>query len=305
MTSSLDLAGTLAALGRAPDPLDALIRALPRLRAHLARGGPTWVALAELARSLVEPHFGPAGAPGSHPFGPFGQLSFPYRRMGAVDTVNLFDLDELIIFSFYWANRGLYGRVADVGANLGLHSIVLARCGFEVRDFEPDPEHFQLLEENLRRNECAGQVRPSRCAISDRADQREFVRVLGNTTGSHLSGAKPSPYGPLERFPVEVLPIAPLLEWADLLKIDAEGEEARILCATAPEAWRGTDALVEVGSAENADAIWRHFQGTGVRLFAQKLGWQQVESGAGVPVNYKEGTLFLTCRPAMPWGDAS
>jgi hypothetical protein len=43
--------------------------------------------------------------PSPFTFGPFGEISVPYHTMGAVDTLDLFGLDELIIFSFYWANR--------------------------------------------------------------------------------------------------------------------------------------------------------------------------------------------------------
>ena len=34
--------------------------------------------------------------------------------------------------------------------------------------------------------------------------QLDFIRVLGNTTGSHIAGSKASPYGELEKFLVEV-----------------------------------------------------------------------------------------------------
>ena len=76
------------------------------------------------------------------PFGPVGPLSLPYFEMGAVTSLDLFGLDELILFAFYNANRERYRRVVDFGTNLGLHTIVLARCGFDVRSFEPDPVHI-------------------------------------------------------------------------------------------------------------------------------------------------------------------
>ena len=34
-------------------------------------------------------------------FGEFGQIKFPYFEMGAITSVDLFGLDELIIFSYY------------------------------------------------------------------------------------------------------------------------------------------------------------------------------------------------------------
>src|SRR5690606_22991553 len=112
-------------------------------------------------------------------------------------------------------------RVADIGANLGLHSIILERCGCKVRAYEPDPAHFQLLSDNLASNACE-RIQSIQAAVSIAAGEQEFIRVLGNTTGSHLVGAKPSPYGELERFPVRLTPIGPIVEWADLLKVDAE-----------------------------------------------------------------------------------
>jgi len=295
-----DLAAALGRISSSPDILSAVLEDLSGLPELHRRGSGPYQELAALIRPEIERRFSnPEAVPQA--FGPFGALSFPFHKMGAVDSLNLFDLDELIIFSFYWANRELYSRAADVGANLGLHSCVLSRAGFEVRCYEPDPTHFELLQRNLAANECQ-RVTPLRRAISGEAGRREFVRVLGNTTGSHLSGAKSDPYGELERFEVEVEAVAETLEWADFLKIDAEGEEAKILGATDPKQWVGTDAIVEVGSSANAEAIWNHFQGTSVRLFAQKLGWSQVTDLTGIPTTYREGSLFLTCREAMPWG---
>lgn len=234
------------------------------------------------------------------PLGPFGNLVFPYFRMGAVDSVNLFDLDELILFSYYWANRARYQRAVDIGGNLGLHSILLSRCGFEVRTFEPDPVHADELERRLALN-GVDRVSLTRAAVSSEDGELEFVRVKGNTTGSHLSGAKPNPYGDLERFPVPVTAIGPLIDWADLIKLDAEGHEAEILCATAPEQWKTTDAVVEVGSADNADRVFEHFRGTGIRLFAQRQNWREVSARAEMPESYKHGSLFISARSEMTW----
>ena len=135
-------------------------------------------------------------------FGPFGRISLPYTKMGAIDSVDLFGLDELIIFSFYRANRGRYKRVLDIGANLGLHSMIMSRCGFQVRALEPDPWHYGLLKENLAAN-GASSVEPIQAAVSTADGEAQFVRVLGNTTGSHLAGSKDS-YGEKETFAVSI-----------------------------------------------------------------------------------------------------
>lgn len=231
---------------------------------------------------------------------PFGKISFPYHKMGAVDSLNLFDMDELIIFSFYWLNREKYKRAADIGANIGLHSIIMDRCGFEVHAYEPDPEHFKVLKQNLELNGCSN-VFPHNAAVSTRGGMAEFTRVLGNTTGSHLSGAKANPLGELERFSVAIEPIGPIIERADLLKIDAEGHEKEILLATNKEEWVNTDAIVEVGNEENAKSILEHFSQMGVNLFAQKINWHKVESLEDMPKSYRDGSLFITSDDRMPW----
>jgi len=258
--------------------------------------------LYQLIKGLVRPEFEKAfsSSDGSaQPFWKFGTLSLPYTKMGAINSIDLFGLDELIIFSFYQANRGRYRRVIDIGANLGLHSLVLSRCGFEVKCFEPDPWHYSLLVKNLSANGAAS-VTPYPAAISTADGEAQFVRVLGNTTGSHLAGAKDS-YGEKEYFSVKTMAIGPLLEWADLAKIDAEGHEKALLLAATKEIMRTTDIMVEVGSPENAVAIFDHFTAMGVNLFAQKIGWQPAQISADLPTSHREGSLFLSMKPVMPW----
>ncbi len=277
------------------DQLFAELRSDPRQ--HIP-GTATYEAWKKAARAEIESRF--AGSEGiAHPFGPFGPLVLPYFRMGAIDSLDLFGLDELIIFSFYHANRGRYQRAIDIGANLGLHSIVLGKCGLSVKSFEPDPKHFSLLQANLKANHIDA-AEPIQAAVSTRDGTAEFVRVLGNTTGSHLAGAKSS-YGDREFFPVTVRSVAPLFAWADLAKIDAEGHEKEILLAASAADLGHLDIIVEIGSEANARAVFDHFTALGVNLFAQKLGWSKARSAGDLPTSHRDGSLFISAKPAMPW----
>ena len=279
--------------------LEDLVLGLPSMSKHHARTSRLYTALADMARREVERLFsGSDDRP--HQFEPFGELVFPYHRMGAVDSLNLFGLDELIIFSFYWQNRVRYRRVLDAGANIGLHSIILSRCGYEVRAFEPDPQHYKILQRNLAANNC-GEVEVFQSALSSTSGTAEFVRVLGNTTGSHIAGSKSNPYGELERFQVDTEDAQPLIGWADLVKLDIEGHEPDVLLATSREDWLNTDAFVEVQSESNAASILRHFSGIGVGLFAQKTNWHPVIRAADMPTSYREGSLFISCKREMSW----
>jgi FkbM family methyltransferase len=273
---------------------------LEDLRVHTP-GTRLYALLKEVAREEIEKRFS-STEPAAGDMGRLGRIFLPYYRMGAVNSLDLFGLDELIILLFYWCNRSRYRRMVDVGANLGLHTIVMARCGFEVAAFEPDPRHFAVLERNLALNGVAG-VDLHNTAVSVEAGETTFVRVLGNTTGSHLLGAKQS-YGDREYFTVKTEPIKPLFRWADFIKIDAEGHERALLLATDADDWKGTDAIVEVGSEVNACVIFEHLSRFGVGMFAQRKGWQRVEQVADMPTSHRQGSLFITRADRMPWPSA-
>ncbi len=187
----------------------------------------------------------------------------------------------------------------DIGANIGLHSIVMARCGFTVKAFEPDPWHYDILVRNLAAN-GAGTVEPIAAAVSTHDGEAQFVRVLGNTTGSHLAGSKDS-YGEREYFTVPTRATQPLFDWADLAKIDAEGHERDLLLTLTREAMQRLDIVVEIGNAANAEAVFGHFQAIGVAMFSQKIGWNQVRSISDMPTSHREGSLFISAKSAMPW----
>lgn len=282
-----------------PSTLEDIVLTLPTIRDKHKTGTRLYTLLKRIARKEVENLFSVINGQPKQ-FGPFRDIVFPYFKMGVIDSLNLFDIDELIIFSFYWSNKGRYHNVLDIGANIGLHSIVLSKCGYIVRSYEPDPIHFDMLEKNVSINKCTN-VQAFNSAVSDESGQMEFVRVLGNTTGSHLAGSKANPYGDLKRFPVKVESILPLIKWADLIKLDAEGHEKKILLATNHDHWIDTDALVEVENAGNAGAIYEHFKNLKVNLFSQKNNWSLVHGIRDIPNSYHEGTLFITCKEEMPW----
>ena len=234
------------------------------------------------------------------PLGEFGSIVLPYDKMGAIDSIDLFGLDELLMFAFYRRNRSRYRKVVDIGANIGLHSILLSKCGYEVEAYEPDPVHYGKILRNLKLNNAAG-CKVIKAAVSETDGTMQFVRVLGNTTSSHLAGAKSNPYGELERFDVEVRDVKEIAARADLLKIDAEGHEAVILNALPAETWKRVDAFVEIGTGDNAKSVFEHLSALRVNLFSQKRGWQRVERLEQMPSSYKEGGVFMSTKDAMPW----
>lgn len=279
--------------------LEDLILIIPEIIDHHSPKSQLYKLLKRIARKEVEELFNSSEIK-SVKFQPFGSMIFPYFKMGAIDSLNLFDLDELIIFYFYFINRGKYKKVMDIGANIGLHTVILSKCGYEVFSFEPDPQHYQILQRNLKINDCK-KAQANNAAVSNKSGQMEFIRVLGNTTGSHLAGAKKNPYGELEKFQVDVVNINHYINEMDLIKIDAEGHEKEIILSTKIDAWLNTDAFVEVENAENAEAIYSYFVNSQINLFSQKQNWTKVKSLDDMPISYHDGSLFISSKKQMPW----
>ena len=76
--------------------------------------------------------------------------------------------------------------VFDVGANIGWYSCVLSKHvpGAEIFCFEPDPENFELLRENLERNSCR-RVHPVQMGIGERTETRTLHLYKASNVGRH------------------------------------------------------------------------------------------------------------------------
>lgn len=279
--------------------LDSLILSLPELTDSHAPGTQFYNFMKKTLRKEIELLFN-GNEDGAIEIASFGKINFPYFSMGNIDSLNLFDLDEIMIFTYYWANRHRYKKVIDIGANIGLHSIMLSKCGYNVTSYEPDPVHFQMLNRNLMSNNIHT-VKTVNMAVSSKSGEMEFVRIKGNTTGSHLAGSKPNPYGDLDRFNVKIIDFNFLLDGVDFIKMDVEGHEKEIIINTSKSIWERLDAFIEIENKDNAEAIYEHFKELGINLFSQKINWAQVGSVDDMPINYKEGTLFVSNKKKMVW----
>lgn len=121
--------------------------------------------------------------------------------------------------------------VADIGANVGLYTYLLARCvgdrGF-VYAFEPNPALFASLETNCRSNGVTN-VRLHNVALGSRDDTLTLTRSRFNSGDSRLSRREASPASGAVSVPVR--PLDALLEGRplDFVKIDVQGWELEVL----------------------------------------------------------------------------
>lgn len=222
---------------------------------------------------------------------PFGELHLPYVRMGKIDSLDLFGVTELIIMAFYWQNRFRYKKVLDIGANIGLHSILMDRLKWEVKSFEPDYQHYSWLVSNLERNRCRT-VLPHMAAVHTSAGEANFIRVLNNLTGNHLEGYKDS-YGPTEKVIVPTVDCRPLFDWADFAKIDCEGNEAELICTLLPSQMKHLDIMAEVRNELNGKEILSYCDKIEVPVWTQKNYWQKATQLEHMPRTNREGSIFI------------
>jgi FkbM family methyltransferase len=218
-------------------------------------------------------------------------LDVQFVRFGPeVTSDNLFCEKEQPLFDFYERSKDRYKKALDIGANIGIHSILMAKQGWEVRALEPDRLHYTQMLRNIDFNHVGSKIVTSCAAVSDEAGRGKFVRLLANTTGSHLAGDK-DPYGDKEEFTVEIADVKPLFEWADFAKLDCEGAEARLI-QTLKEGHH-VEIMAEVGNAFNASAIFAHCRRIKSRMWAQKLDWKEVKFFLDMPNHHSQGALFI------------
>lgn len=225
-------------------------------------------------------------------------IHFPYEKMGMVDSLDLFGQNELMIFAFYQHNETRYRKVLDIGANVGLHTILMRQLKWETRSFEPDPELVAVAAGNIISN---GNTVEIKCAaVSDRDGEAQFTRVLNNLTGSCLVGSAKEPYGPLETITVQTVDCRPLFDWADLAKIDVEGHESILLKCLTRDHLTHLDLICELRGHKEAALVMSHIAEIGGTIYSQKNDWKPVQSMADMPVKHQQGSIFISSRGG-PW----
>jgi FkbM family methyltransferase len=142
------------------------------------------------------------------------------------------------VFTDYFAGRRS-GTFLDIGANIGLTTIPVARNPRVVcHAFEPDPENFELLRENIRSNVGTNVQLHNLALFSDAAPLT--LALSAENRGNHMvrpgMSDQSSPHVPERHRRTITVPGACLDEMWDpatiemplAIKIDAEGSEYHI-----------------------------------------------------------------------------
>jgi FkbM family methyltransferase len=157
------------------------------------------------------------------------------RYVIGVRTSEIFIFHEIYVFRQYERHAEFVPRsgwtVFDVGANIGVFTVIQAMHGARVFSFEPNPESYRRLVQNVILNNLRNvQLFPT--ALGDEQGMGSLHVTKGRTTGGVVvpvngratTSGVPVPIATLD----EVVSTLPGLS-IDLLKIDAEGSEVAIL----------------------------------------------------------------------------
>ena len=122
--------------------------------------------------------------------------------------------------------------VFDVGANIGVFTVLAARQGARVYSFEPNPDSYGRLLRNVTANKLSDCVRLFPTALGDERGMGSLHVIRGGTTGGVVTPIKAEVLASGVAVPIttldEVVSTLPGL-FIDLLKIDAEGSEVAVL----------------------------------------------------------------------------
>lgn len=120
----------------------------------------------------------------------------------------------------------------DVGSNIGLMALHAAKCcgpQGRVWAFEPHPETFSILKENIAVNGIEN-IRPLQLALGSGEEERPLFRAPGSTRGdATLVAGRQSGGLPIRIRPLDALMAEEQISPVRMMKIDVEGWELEAL----------------------------------------------------------------------------
>jgi len=132
-----------------------------------------------------------------------------------------------------------YGKVVrddiviDIGANIGVFSVYAAAMGAKkVFSYEPTNEAYEVLLRNISSNRFEDIIIPYRLAVTEANGKAVRIPLKSSPYNRILDGNASEPHDVVSTVSLESILKKNGIDQLDLLKIDCEGEEYRILLNT-------------------------------------------------------------------------
>ena len=123
-------------------------------------------------------------------------------------------------------------NVLDIGANLGMFTLHALKAGCNVYSFEPSPDIFRIMNQNIKVNGFAesGSAHTFQTAVSDEEKTISFFICEGMSGHSNMYAAEKSGDVEIQVQTTVIDEMAVLPDKVDVIKIDVEGAEYKALC---------------------------------------------------------------------------
>lgn len=224
----------------------------------------------------------------------FGDIFVPNFDNGIKKNFyDLFAFHELSLFTKYLKLRKKFSFALDVGANLGLHTIILSRLGYKVKSFEADPNTFKKLKNNLKMNSCKN-YKLYNFAISDFNGTSKFYQVKNNLTANTLESSSKKIYGKYKIINVKVKKLNKYIPQENcLIKLDVEGAEFNILKTLKYSNKLKKKIFFEVNDNVSAKKIFDFIKLYKLKCLAELNGWKEIKKLRQMPTSWKQGSVLL------------
>lgn len=134
----------------------------------------------------------------------------------------------------YWISKNVSpgSKVADIGANHGYYSLMLASMNCQVDAYEPQPRLCYLISKSSELSGLQNLIAINNVAISETVGTANFVVPVGHGMNAAIENSIYKPYTPVHEYveyEVKTLTLDYLADKQyDFIKIDAEGGEEKI-----------------------------------------------------------------------------
>jgi len=160
-------------------------------------------------------------------------------RSGTIDFQFANFAYEWDVKQFFLKHYQDYTVFLDIGANIGIYSILMAQKGLKCHAFEPMPGNYQAMLRNISLNNLDNDIRSHQIALGSEDCSSEFIYEKINTGASRLATNSTDYKGPKNSHETVISKVCRLDRLAPelaispdekvLIKMDAEGMEHMIL----------------------------------------------------------------------------
>lgn len=165
--------------------------------------------------------------------------------------------------------------VIDIGAHLGFFSLMATALNSKVPiySYEPHAENFSILKLNLRKNQIQN-VFPKQVAVSDQSGEAELLLSQDHMNHSLVKAIEPTGQTQkVQTTTLEQIFQRNRIQRCDLLKLDCEGGEYKIIESTSKELFVRIDRIFleyhdweNVGGRPKSRDLQQHLEKMGYKV---------------------------------------